>query len=180
MILIGFLFHPRPECRMPKRIKADKASPLNMFRRKEATESRKRKQRRELLTTIGVTEFFVEGSIQINRRTCKGLECRLCLESCPTNALYWNSGEVGIVRELCVYCGACVLSCIVDDCIRIERKRASGQIERFSNSKDFMKLQHEINGAKRFVKIDEIKERLPKTTDLVGQHESGVHKKRTS
>jgi hypothetical protein len=68
----------------------------------------------------------------------------------------------------------------VDDCIQIERKRSSGQIESFSNSKDFMKLQGEINSVKRFDRIEEIKEMLPKPKDLIGERKSRVDKKQSS
>jgi len=55
-------------------------------------------------------------------------------------ALYWKSGEVGIINDLCVYCGACVLSCMVDNCIKIERKREDGKVGHFSKPKDVIML----------------------------------------
>jgi ferredoxin len=122
----------------------------------EKEEDAKKKRREELLAASGVKEFFAEGKIRINKRTCWGLECKLCIKACPTNALYWKTGEVGIVDELCVYCGACVLSCMVDDCIRIERKREDGKVERFSKLKDVVKLQEKINAKKRCERVSEI------------------------
>jgi ferredoxin len=116
----------------------------------EKAERDRKKRRRELLAPLGVKEFFTEGNITINKRTCRGLECKLCIKSCPTNALYWKSGEVGIIEELCIYCGACVLSCIVDDCIKIVRKRSENQFESFSKPRDFITLQHNINAKKRY------------------------------
>ena len=113
----------------------------------------KKKQRKELLASAGVKEFFEEGKISIDKRTCQGLECKLCIEACPTNALYWKAGEVGIVDDLCVYCGACVLCCMVDDCIRVERKREDGKTERFSKPKEVVKLQDRINTEKRFQRV---------------------------
>ena len=113
----------------------------------------KRKQRKELLASTGVKEFFEEGKININKRTCWGLECKLCIEKCPTNALYWKTGEVGIVEDLCVYCGACILCCMVDDCIKVERKREDGKTERFSKSQDVVKLQDKINMEKRLQRV---------------------------
>lgn len=118
--------------------------------------------RAELLERLGVQEFFADGSISINTRTCKGVECQLCIKACPTNALFWKTGEVGITRELCIYCGACVLNCIVNDCIRIVRKRALGDVESFSDARDYVALQHRINGKKRSKKIKEV---FPKTED---------------
>jgi ferredoxin len=116
----------------------------------------KKKQREELLASSGVKEFFAEGSISVDKRTCYGLECKLCIKACPTSALYWKAGEVGIVEELCVYCGACVLSCMVDDCIKITRKREDGKIEKFSKPGDVLKLENGINTKKRFERIREV------------------------
>jgi len=118
---------------MPKKRKHDKSSNVNIFQiLMETAEKEKKKRREELLASLGVKEFFAEGSITINKRTCEGVECRLCIKACPTNALFWKTGEVGITQELCIYCGACVLSCIVDDCIKIVRKRLDDEVESFS------------------------------------------------
>ncbi|MFW6110861.1 MAG: 4Fe-4S dicluster domain-containing protein [Thermoproteota archaeon] len=115
----------------------------------ETTEKEEKKKREELLAPLDIQEFFEEGSISIDKRTCQGLECKLCIDVCPTNALYWKAGEVGITPELCVYCGACVLSCMIDDCIKIERKRPTGEVESFSNPREFIMLQKCINTDKR-------------------------------
>ena len=116
----------------------------------------RKKRREELLATSGVKEFFKEGKIDINKRTCWGVECKLCIKACPTNALYWKTGEIGIVEDLCVYCGACVLSCMVDDCIKVERKREDGKVERFSKPKEVVKLEDKINTRKRFERVREV------------------------
>jgi len=119
-------------------------------------EKAKKKRREELLGSLGVKEFFAEGNISIDKRTCWGVECKLCIEKCPTNALYWKAGEVGIVDYLCVYCGACVLCCMVDDCIKVERKREDGKVERFSKPKEVVKLEDKINTKKRFERVREL------------------------
>ena len=119
-------------------------------------EKAKKKRREELLASMGVKEFFAEGSISVNKRTCQGLECKLCIKACPTNALYWKAGEVGIVEDLCVYCGACVLSCMVDDCIKVARKREDGKTERFSKPRDVRTLENRINAKKRFQRVSEV------------------------
>lgn len=122
----------------------------------ETGEKEKKKRREELLAPLNVKDFFAEGSITINKKTCQGVECKLCVEACPTNALYWKFGEVGITEELCIYCGACVLSCIVDDCIKIVRRRLDGELESFSKPREFVILQHGINAKKRFQRIRDI------------------------
>jgi ferredoxin len=146
---------------MPKESRPSKPSNLDMFQLLTgATEKEKRKKKEELLTQLGIKESFFEGRITIDKRTCKGVECKLCIKACPTNALYWKAGEVGLIEELCIYCGACVLSCIVDDCIKIVRKRSTRSTESFSKPRDFVTLQHRINTKKRFEKVEEA---FPKT-----------------
>lgn len=137
--------------------KGEKSSSLDIFQLlTETAEEERKKRREELLAPLGIKEFFVEGSITINKRTCQGVECKLCIEACPTNALYWRAGEVGITEELCIYCGACVLSCIVDDCMKIVRKRSTDEVESFSKPRDFLTLQNDINARKRFERIQDI------------------------
>ena len=70
----------------------------------KASEQRKKERKTQLLEPIGVKVYFDEGSIRIDKRTCKGVECKLCIEACPTHALYWKSGEVGIVLHGARYC----------------------------------------------------------------------------
>jgi NAD-dependent dihydropyrimidine dehydrogenase PreA subunit len=153
---------------MPRKHKPSKSSNLNTFQLlTKTTEEAKNKRREEFLAALGVEEFFVDGSITINKRTCKGVECKLCIEACPTYALFWKVGEVGIVKELCIYCGACVLSCIVNDCIKIERKRVTGEVEKFSKPRDFTALQHGINVKKRRGKIQEV---FPKVEDYLKRY----------
>jgi Fe-S-cluster-containing dehydrogenase component len=120
----------------------------------ENSDKEKRKRREELLSPLGVKEFFVDGSITIDKRTCKGVECKLCIKACPTNALFWRAtGEVGITEELCIYCGACVLNCIVDNCIKVVRKRENGETESFSTPRAFTMLENAINTKKRHERV---------------------------
>jgi ferredoxin len=119
----------------------------------ESPEQAKKKRRQELLELAGVKELFKEGNISINKFTCVGVQCKLCVKACPTNALYWAPGEVGVIEGLCVYCGACVLNCMVDNCIKIERKREDGEVERFSKPKDVIKLAEKINAKKRLGRV---------------------------
>ena len=113
----------------------------------------KKSQRKELLSSSGVKDLFKEGDISINTRTCWGLECKLCIKACPTNALFWQTGEVKIIKDLCVYCEACVLCCMVDDCIQIKRKRDDGTTEKFSKPQEVIKLDDKINTQKRIERI---------------------------
>lgn len=100
-------------------------------------ERKRRKLREELLHTVGVgEEYFKEGTVKIDKVTCRGVECKLCIKACPTNALYREEGEVKIEKDLCIYCVACVLSCIVDNCITVTRKRKNGETERFGTPRE--------------------------------------------
>jgi Na+-translocating ferredoxin:NAD+ oxidoreductase RNF subunit RnfB len=130
----------------------------------------KKKRREELLESSGVKEFFEEGSISVDKRTCWGLECKLCIKACPTNALYWKAGEIGVVEDLCVYCGACVLCCMVDDCIKITRKREDGEVEKFSKPTDVLKLENRINAKKRFERVREV---FPTADDYCERYKRG-------
>jgi len=155
---------------MRKESKPSKDSSTDMFQMlTETAEQEKKKRREELLAPLGIKEFFGEGSLTINKRTCKGVECKLCIKACPTNALFWKLGEVGLTEELCIYCGACVVSCIVDDCIRITRKRPDGSLEKFSKPRDFVTLQHSIDTKRRFERVQEV---FPKPEDYIRRHSS--------
>jgi len=127
---------------------------VDIFRLLLEDSERKRKEKRaELLRSVGVKEFFKEGNIKIDMKTCKGVECKFCIEVCPTNALYWRAGEVRIQEELCVYCTSCVLNCMVDDCIVVERRRPNGETETFSKPQDVFVLLDNINTRSRIKAI---------------------------
>jgi len=144
---------------MPEK-KDESAVNLDIYGRLlEAAERRKREKlekRKVLLESLGVKEFFEEGKIKIDMKTCKGVECKLCIKACPTNALYWKTGEVGITEDLCVYCTACVLNCMVDNCIQVERKRADGQTERFGTPDQVRALQERVNSQRREKIVTEV------------------------
>jgi ferredoxin len=125
----------------------------------EASEKEKEEEkgiRAELLKSLGVKEYFEEGDVKIDMRICKGIECNLCVKACPTSALYWKSGEIGVVKDLCVYCAACVFNCVVDDCIEVDRKRSNGKVERFSTPRDVLRLLDCINSTKRSDRVKSI------------------------
>jgi NAD-dependent dihydropyrimidine dehydrogenase PreA subunit len=104
-----------------------------------------REERTQLLESIEVKEVFDKGAMEINRRTCRGVDCRLCIQACPTNALYWKEGEVGVVEELCVYCTSCVNVCMVDGCIHVSRVRSDGETEKFSSPQEIQRLLRSIS-----------------------------------
>ena len=113
----------------------------NLLLRAERRE--KRKIRENLLQSLGVSEeYFEEGSIKLDSFTCRGTECGLCIKVCPMYAFYWNEGKIQIEDDLCIYCGACVLSCIVDNCIIVTRKRKNEKIEKFGTPRQLILLMN--------------------------------------
>jgi ferredoxin len=116
-------------------------------------EEERKKRRKELIEPTGVKELFKDGKININKFTCVGGQCKLCIKVCPTNALYWGTGEVGIMEDLCVYCGACVANCMVDNCIKIERTGNDSRTEKFGKIDDIIKLDERKNTKKRFERV---------------------------
>jgi ferredoxin len=129
-----------------------------------ASEAKLRKNRQLILESLNVKDFFEDGEISIDKKTCRGVECKLCIDVCPTHALYWTSGEVGVEEDLCVYCAACVLSCIVDDCIRVQRKRPSGELEAFSFPKQVFILLQANNSQKRIERTKSVPRWMPETS----------------
>ncbi|MEM1530761.1 MAG: 4Fe-4S binding protein [Candidatus Bathyarchaeia archaeon] len=129
---------------------------VDIFRMLSEDAKRRRERRTELLRELGVKEYFIDGSIRINNRICQGIECKLCIKACPTNALYWGYGQVNVVEDICVYCAACVLSCIVDDCIKVTRKRPDGRVEVFSKSSEAVKLLNLIGSRRRIELIGRV------------------------
>ena len=114
----------------------------------------KKNRRAELLESIGVEDRFEDGSIKIDMRTCRGLECNLCVKSCPTNALYWRAGEIGIEEDLCIHCTACVLNCCVDNCIKVTRKRPDGKTETYSTPKEALEVNRIIAAKNRKERVE--------------------------
>ena len=132
---------------MPKKSEKQNVNIFDLLS-EEASEEKEEKpksRRAEFLEPMGVKDLFEEGIIKIDLRTCRGIECNLCVKACPTNALYWKAGEIDIIEDLCIHCTACVANCMVDDCITVTRKRPDGKTERFSNAKDVCRLLRNIN-----------------------------------
>jgi ferredoxin len=116
----------------------------------------KKSRRAELLESVGVEDRFKEGNIDIDMRTCRGIECNLCVKACPTNALYWKAGEIGIEKDLCIHCTACVLNCCVDDCIKVTRKRPEGRTETFSTPKEALEVNRKIAAEKKRERVESL------------------------
>ncbi len=143
----------------------DKGSPsvdifglLSESDKKPSEKPKEKTIRQELLenTKYKEKDLFPEGTIKINKYTCVGLQCKLCIKACPTNALYWTNNGIEVTEELCLHCEACVLCCMVDDFIRITRKRQDGKTEIFSKIRDITVLNNLENAKRRCQRICEV------------------------
>lgn len=132
-------------------------SGVDIFQLIEAdSEAKQRKNRQRILESLDVKEFFEDGEISIDKKTCRGVECNLCIDVCPTHALYWVSGEMEVEDDLCVYCTAYVLRCIVDDCVSVQRKRPSGDVEEFSSPSPIFILLQENSSQKKIDRVTSV------------------------
>ena len=143
---------------MPKKSKESSVNIYDLLSEAFEEKEEKKSRRAELLESMDVKDRFEEGSIKIDMGTCRGIECNLCVKACPTNALYWRAGEIGIAEDLCIHCTACVLSCCVDDCIRVTRKRPDGKTESYSTPKDVLRLNCNIISKKKQEAVKSIME----------------------
>jgi ferredoxin len=98
----------------------------------------KKKLRQELLAPTGVEDLFKEGKISINKFTCVGGQCKLCIKACPTNALYWSTGGVGIT-EVVRLLWRLRARTVVDDCARSSANAKTAQWK-FSKPSDIVNL----------------------------------------
>ncbi|MFC1486267.1 4Fe-4S binding protein [Thermoproteota archaeon] len=158
---------------MPKESKEQSVNIFDLLSEEPLEEKGQEKKipknrRAEFLEAMKVKDLFEEGSININMRTCRGIECNLCVKACPTNALYWKAGEIGIIEDLCIHCTACVACCMVDDCITVTRRRSDGKTEKFSNPKQVLDLQCNINTKKRKDRVESL---YPTIEEYLERHE---------
>jgi NAD-dependent dihydropyrimidine dehydrogenase PreA subunit len=151
------------------------ASTIDIFNMLSDTAQQKPKkpaktQRQELLeaTKCKDKDRYPEGTITINKHTCVGVQCKLCIKACPTNALYWTNSGIGVTEDLCLHCEACVLCCMVDDCIRVTRKREDGKTERFSTIRDITILNNQLNAKKRCQRISDV---FPTAQDYIEKYQ---------
>lgn len=127
----------------------DKRRSIDIFGLLQVKERKHLEEREQVLRSMGITEEYFEGELKIDYSTCDGIECRLCIETCPTKALYWSKGEVKLEEDLCIYCCACVLSCIVDNCIQVKRKRKDDGEENFGTPREIITTCKNVASRKR-------------------------------
>ena len=103
----------------------------------------------EILRSVGAREDFFEVSLSIDHSICRLGECKLCLDHCPTQALF-QAKQVEIIPQLCTGCGSCILLCMVPGCMKLKRKRKDdGKEEILSTPEDVLLSVNADNHKKR-------------------------------
>ncbi len=118
----------------------------------------------EILHSMGITQqYYEEGSLMIDISICLGVECKLCIKACPTNALYWDEARVKLEEDLCIYCSACVLNCVVDNCMVLTRRGSDGKVSRFGTPRRAALVNNSIASKKRKKAVAELDQALRKS-----------------
>ncbi|MEM2425024.1 MAG: 4Fe-4S dicluster domain-containing protein [Candidatus Bathyarchaeia archaeon] len=101
----------------------------------------------------------MNGEIVIDREKCKGVLCQQCVTACPERALVWIAypGEIRVEKNVCRLCMACVVSCPVENCIKVVRKRSSGKVEIFGTLRDALRIVNDLNAKKRLSIVSRIR-----------------------
>lgn len=141
------------------------ASPPDIYSLLLEGQKKPRTNRAEILRSMGITQqYFEEGSLKIDMSKCVGVECKLCVKACPTNALYWDEAKVKLEEDLCIYCSACVLNCIVDNCMVLTRRGGDGKVSRFSTSRGAVLINNSTASQKRKKAVSELESALRKSS----------------
>lgn len=95
---------------------------------------------------------FLDGEIAINNDNCPG-GCSTCIEICPVQCLFlpkaskeepWKkTPKIGVNRDNCLYCGACVFACPANSAIELKRTNIKCS-EEGSDSKIWLNLKDKI------------------------------------
>jgi Na+-translocating ferredoxin:NAD+ oxidoreductase RNF subunit RnfB len=109
---------------------------------------------KKMLEELNAPQHFDEITLSIDDPICvRSQGCRLCVDKCPTNALYMGN-KVELVQALCIGCGGCIRVCMVPGCITLTRKRKStGRVEKFSTPLQTQKIDAAENARKKYVLI---------------------------
>ncbi|MFX0094695.1 MAG: hypothetical protein ACFFBD_23365 [Candidatus Hodarchaeota archaeon] len=104
----------------------------------------------KIIDDLGIKrEDFEFVELKIDHSICRLGECRLCLEHCPTNALY-QSDKVELIPDLCIACAGCILLCMVPKCMKLTRiRKVTGQKEVLQTTTEVKNLINAQNSKKR-------------------------------
>ncbi|NHJ87076.1 MAG: 4Fe-4S dicluster domain-containing protein [Asgard group archaeon] len=95
---------------------------------------------------------FIEGKIEVNDDLCPG-GCSTCIEICPVECLslpvatkeepWEKTAKVGVNRDKCLYCGACLFACPTGGAINLERTKISCS-EEGSDSRIWQNIEQKL------------------------------------
>jgi 4Fe-4S ferredoxin len=71
--------------------------------------------------SFSVTHPF-EGVIRLERSLCPA-GCQACADMCPTHALEMEDGQLVLLEQFCIYCGACTQICPAPEALLVRRHR---------------------------------------------------------
>ncbi|MHA2233453.1 MAG: ATP-binding protein [Candidatus Hodarchaeales archaeon] len=113
-----------------------------------------RLEAKKMLEELNAPQLFDEIQLLIDDPVCvRSQGCRLCVDKCPTKALYMGN-KVEFIQDLCNGCGGCVRVCMVPGCITLTRRRKStGRLENFSTPLDTQKIDAAENARKKYALI---------------------------
>ena len=89
-------------------------------------------ERVEVRRTGNTALKFIEGEIEVDNNQCPG-GCSTCIEICPVQCLFlptapqeepWKKvPKIGVNRDKCLYCGACIFACPANLAIKLQRTK---------------------------------------------------------
>lgn len=109
---------------------------------------------KKMLEELNAPQLFDEIQLSIDDPVCvRSQGCRLCVDKCPTKALYMGN-KVELIQDLCIGCGGCVRVCMVPGCITlIRRRKSTGRLENSSTPLDTQKIDAAENARKKYALI---------------------------
>ncbi|MFW9917829.1 MAG: hypothetical protein ACFFGZ_19690 [Candidatus Thorarchaeota archaeon] len=108
----------------------------------------------KMLAELNAPQLYDEINLAIDDPVCvRSQGCKLCVEKCPTKALYMGN-KVELIQELCIACGGCVRVCMVPGCITLTRRRkTTGRVDKFSTPLQAQKIDAAENARKKHILI---------------------------
>ncbi len=103
-----------------------------------------------ILEELNAPQLFKDIVLSIDDPICvRSQGCKLCVDKCPTKALYMGN-KVELISGLCNGCGGCVRVCMVPGCMTLTRTRIdTNRIEKFSTPNQIQKIDNARNALKR-------------------------------
>lgn len=109
---------------------------------------------KKMLEELNAIDYFADITLTIDDPICvRSQGCKLCVDKCPTKALYMGN-KVELIQELCIGCGGCIRVCMVPGCMTLTRRRKStGRMDKFSTPLQTQKIDAAENARKKHILI---------------------------